>query len=148
MNSTIDMRTLTLNKLGLSTRVYNCLFSDGVRTLDDLANTNPSYLLCLRNFGLASLGEVRRCLAQYGLALKNSISHDSGTLCQPGDTVFVVGASARGVILAVQFATSSFPLYTVAWWVGRQRCVADLAAVEFRLLTADIDQEPCNVQNQ
>ncbi|MFQ5489706.1 MAG: DNA-directed RNA polymerase subunit alpha [Phycisphaerae bacterium] len=58
-----------LSTLGLSVRASNCLESARIMTLGALASKTESELLRLRAFGKTSLREIRRKLAEHGLAL-------------------------------------------------------------------------------
>ncbi len=60
---------LPISTLGLSVRASNCLESARLTTLGQLASRTESDLLRLRSFGRTSLREVRRKLAEQGLAL-------------------------------------------------------------------------------
>jgi len=58
-----------LDDLHLSRRARNCLVRNRVLTIGDLADCSERDLLDIRNFGLGSLAEVRRFLAEAGAGL-------------------------------------------------------------------------------
>lgn len=60
-----------LSKLDLSTRAYHYLTSAGISTVEQLLQRKDSDLLRIPNFGLASLRNVKCCLAQYGFLLSS-----------------------------------------------------------------------------
>lgn len=59
-----------VRRLGLSTRALNCLSNERVKTIADLCAMRESDLLGLKNFGHATLNEIREKLAEYGLCLR------------------------------------------------------------------------------
>ena len=61
------VRTITA---GFSTRVSNCLLNYDLHTLQELAAFDAMELLQMRNFGNASLEEVREALRRHGLSLR------------------------------------------------------------------------------
>lgn len=81
--------------LDLSVRASNCLLSANISTVGELAAKDEADLLRLRSFGKTSLREVKRKLADHGLALKSEMGveidmHDDsdddaeGDFVQPG----------------------------------------------------------------
>lgn len=61
---------ISINDIELTIRAKNCLKLTSVETLDDLTQKTAEELLQIKNFGRKSLNELRRVMAQYGLALK------------------------------------------------------------------------------
>jgi DNA-directed RNA polymerase subunit alpha len=61
--------SLPISALNLSVRASNCLETARIATLGDLASKTEAALLRVRSFGKTSLREVRRKLAEHGLAL-------------------------------------------------------------------------------
>lgn len=59
--------------LDLSVRASNCLLSANISTVGELAAKDEADLLRLRSFGKTSLREVKRKLADHGLALKSEM---------------------------------------------------------------------------
>lgn len=59
----------SLQDLQLSVRATNCLEAANISTLAELVRKNDANLLKVRNFGKTSLREVKRKLAELGLAL-------------------------------------------------------------------------------
>jgi DNA-directed RNA polymerase subunit alpha len=55
----------------ISVRAQNCLLRAGVQTVASLLELSAEELRDIRNFGEGCLGEVRRVLAQHGLALRD-----------------------------------------------------------------------------
>lgn len=62
--------------LDLSVRASNCLVSASIQTIGELIQKEETELLKLRSFGKTSLREVKRKLADHGLALRS----DSGSV--------------------------------------------------------------------
>ncbi len=60
-----------LGELDLSIRSRNCLDFLMIKTLGQLADITEQQLTSCKNFGQTSLNEIRRKLADYGLALKS-----------------------------------------------------------------------------
>ena len=54
-----------LNKLGLSTRAFNCLFRGGIQSIDELKTKTYNDLRRIRNVGYTSLREYYVCLLKY-----------------------------------------------------------------------------------
>lgn len=52
-----------LDKLGMSTRLYNCLHGRGYRTVGDLVTEDPNHFLAIRNFGTACMSELQDLLS-------------------------------------------------------------------------------------
>ena len=65
----LDADRVSIKVLGLSTRVMNCLESEGVKTVGDLARCSRDKLEYIRNFGDTSMLEVVMRLAGRGLTL-------------------------------------------------------------------------------
>jgi len=61
-----------INAWDISTRCYNTLKNDGIRTLGDLTETTAAELLRSPNFGKVSLAEITQFLAEHGLKLKDN----------------------------------------------------------------------------
>ncbi len=64
---------LPVSVLDLSVRASNCLASANIGTIGELLQREEADLLKLRSFGKTSLREVKRKLADLGLALRTSI---------------------------------------------------------------------------
>ncbi len=60
---------MSLAELNLSVRATNCLESENITTVRDLASRTEDQLLEVRNFGETTLSEVREKLADIGLRL-------------------------------------------------------------------------------
>lgn len=56
-----------------SVRAYNCLTNAGIRTIEELQSKRAEELLKLRNFGMTSLKETRKKLAERGLSLYGEV---------------------------------------------------------------------------
>jgi DNA-directed RNA polymerase subunit alpha len=56
--------------LQLSVRSRKCLRRLNVHTIDDLAHKTEAELLGCKNFGVTSLNEIKRMLADLGLSLR------------------------------------------------------------------------------
>lgn len=55
--------TPSLNSLGLSARVYNCLWKAGIHNLETVASMPDERLLNIRGFGTKALAELKERLA-------------------------------------------------------------------------------------
>jgi DNA-directed RNA polymerase subunit alpha len=62
----------TISELELSVRARKCLQRLGVVTLADLAGRTEAELLASKNFGQTSLNEIKLCLEENGLGLRDS----------------------------------------------------------------------------
>jgi carbon monoxide dehydrogenase subunit G len=69
--------------LDLSLRSYNSLRREGIHTVGDLAARTPEGLLAIDGIGPASVEEIRRKLAERGLALADSGPGSNGTAGPP-----------------------------------------------------------------
>ncbi len=69
----------SLAELNLSVRATNCLESEGINTVRDLASKTEEQLLQVRNFGETTLQEVRERLAASGLRLGMKVPQSSST---------------------------------------------------------------------
>jgi hypothetical protein len=58
-----------IDELNLPVRAWNSLRRDGIQTVGDLVRRTPQQLLAMENIGPASVAEIRRKLADHGLAL-------------------------------------------------------------------------------
>jgi DNA-directed RNA polymerase subunit alpha len=58
-----------IEELDLSVRASNCLQNQGVKTLADLVKLTERDMLQIRNLGKTSLKEIKKKLADIGLAL-------------------------------------------------------------------------------
>ena len=69
--------------LELSVRASNCLQAARLQTVGELVQKTEADLLRVRSFGKTSLREVRRKLANWGLALGMMLSEDGNTVSDP-----------------------------------------------------------------
>jgi uncharacterized protein len=81
-----------IEELNLPLRTYNSLRREGIHTLADLAARSPQDLLAIENIGPASVEEIKRKLAEQGLALSESGPGGNGTVAAPA-----VGTAAGAV---------------------------------------------------
>ena len=65
-------RSLSNDDLDLSVRSNNCLRRAGINTVDELVQKTEEDMMKVRNLGRKSLDEVKKKLADLGLALRNS----------------------------------------------------------------------------
>ncbi len=63
---------LSINELELSSRAYNCLQAENVKTLRELVQYTPTRLSNFPNFGAKSLDEIKLKLGELGLSLKST----------------------------------------------------------------------------
>jgi uncharacterized protein len=73
----------SVETLDLSLRSYNSLRRDGIHTVGDLAARTPEDVLAIEGIGPASVEEIRRKLAERGLALTDSGPGSNGTAGPP-----------------------------------------------------------------
>lgn len=64
-------KPLTLEDMGLCSRVRKCLSESGVEDLDDLCSLSRSELLAIKGIGPASVAEIEKFLGTINLSLKN-----------------------------------------------------------------------------
>lgn len=69
-NKEKDMLDRHYNELNLSTRARRAFERNGITTLREITNLTEGDLMKIKNFGLASLFEIKRELAKIGLSLK------------------------------------------------------------------------------
>jgi len=60
-----------VDDLQLSVRSRKCLQKLNLRTIGELTRTTDAELLGCKNFGVTSLNEIKRLLANMGLALRS-----------------------------------------------------------------------------
>src|SRR5262249_54614219 len=77
--------------LSLSLRSYNSLRREGIHTVGDLAARSPQDLLAIDNIGPASVEEIKRKLADRGLALSEA---------RPGGAAGAVNGSGPAPVAA------------------------------------------------
>lgn len=70
--TSINIEDLTIDKLELSVRVYNCLQRSHILTVKDLKRCTVEDLKKIRNLGAYSLAEIISKLEQLGIVLKES----------------------------------------------------------------------------
>ena len=58
-------------ELELSVRSRKCLMRLGISSIGELTQRSEAELLAIKNFGMTSLSEIKRRLAELGLALRN-----------------------------------------------------------------------------
>jgi DNA-directed RNA polymerase subunit alpha len=58
-------------ELELSVRSRKCLMRLGINTIGELTQRSEAELLAIKNFGMTSLSEIKRRLAELGLSLRN-----------------------------------------------------------------------------
>jgi len=58
-------------ELELYVRSRKCLMRLGISTIGELANRTEAELLAIKNFGMTSLSEIKRRLAEIGISLRN-----------------------------------------------------------------------------
>jgi len=73
----VDLRSISIDDLDMSVRSYNCLKNASIETLYDLAGASEAELLRIKNAGNQCLAELRRVLAEHGLAFSSERSSTS-----------------------------------------------------------------------
>ena len=86
----------SIEGLNLSLRSYNSLRREGIHTVGDLAARTPEDLLAIENIGPASVEEIRRKLADRGLALSDSGPGGNGTAGPPAAAEAAAASAANG----------------------------------------------------
>lgn len=84
--TTEDKLAMPVSTLDLSVRAGNCLATANIATIGDLLKWDEPGLLKLRSFGKTSLREVKRKLADMGLALRSEpeMAEGDGGVFPPG----------------------------------------------------------------
>ena len=67
--------TMPISDVELTTRTYNCLVSENVRTVSDLISMTECDLIKIPNMGRKSVNEIKEVLAAYGLSLKTNTDY-------------------------------------------------------------------------
>lgn len=65
-----SLASKSIGYLNLSVRSYNCLFRDGIRTLEDLQNLSVDDLTRIRNLGARSAREIIDKAAEVGIQIR------------------------------------------------------------------------------
>jgi uncharacterized protein len=114
----------SVESLNLPLRSYNSLRREGIHTVRDLTARTPEDLLAIENIGPASVDEIKRRLAERGLALADSGPGGNGTggppatapaatatatAPAPAATVTASAANGSGAAPAAQSAGSWSP---------------------------------------
>nr|YP_009258500.1 alpha subunit of RNA polymerase [Netrium digitus]ANI25526.1 alpha subunit of RNA polymerase [Netrium digitus] len=69
LDKPIDINTISIAQLQLSTRTYNCLSKANVYTIADLLKYTENDLLKIKNFGRRSVEQVKIALKNFGISL-------------------------------------------------------------------------------
>lgn len=77
---------LPIDVLNLGTRAWSSLRQAGIQTLGDLVRRTPQQLLAIDNIGPASIADIRRKLADRGLALAESAAGANGAAGRVAET--------------------------------------------------------------
>jgi carbon monoxide dehydrogenase subunit G len=78
-DSSAQDEALPIDVLNLGTRAWTSLHEAGIQTIGDLIKRTPQQLLAIDNIGPASIADIRRKLADRGLALVESAAGANGT---------------------------------------------------------------------
>jgi carbon monoxide dehydrogenase subunit G len=114
----------SVESLDLSLRSYNSLRREGIHTVGDLAARSPEDVLAIEGIGPASVEEIRRKLAERGLALADSGPGSNGTAGPPAAAPAATApASAANGSAASPTAASAGP------WSPPQDDAIDLLSV-------------------
>ena len=65
-----ESEELSINKMGFSTRTFNCLKKARIRSLTDLADRTELELIRIRNLGKKSFEEIVTKMQEYGISFK------------------------------------------------------------------------------
>jgi carbon monoxide dehydrogenase subunit G len=85
---------LPIDVLNLGTRAWSSLRQAGIQTIGDLVKRTAQQLLAIDNIGPASIADIRRKLADRGLALAESAAGSNGASGQLADTASAAGQAA------------------------------------------------------
>ncbi len=83
--SSAQDEALPIDVLNLGTRAWSSLHEAGIQTIGDLVKRTPQQLLAIENIGPASIADIRRKLADRGLALAESAAGANGTSAAAGE---------------------------------------------------------------
>ncbi len=83
--SSAQDEALPIDVLNLGTRAWSSLHEAGIQTIGDLVRRTPQQLLAIDNIGPASIADIRRKLADRGLALAESAAGANGTSAVAGE---------------------------------------------------------------
>jgi carbon monoxide dehydrogenase subunit G len=108
-SSAADDLALPIEELNLPLRAHNSLRREGVHTVGDLVARTPQDLLAIDNIGPASVDEIRRRLAERGLALNESTASANGA----GGPVAAFGGPATPAAPAAPAHEPPIPLRPV-----------------------------------
>ena len=103
---------MPLEELNLPLRSYNSLRRDGVHTVGDLAARTPAELLAVDGIGPASVEEIRRKLAERGLALGESLASANGVAAAGAGVSSAAGVTAATAPAAPAQAEPAWPAGT------------------------------------
>jgi carbon monoxide dehydrogenase subunit G len=94
----------SVENLNLPLRTYNSLRREGIHTVGDLTGRTPEDLLAIENIGPVSVDEIRRKLAERGLALADSAPGGNGSAglsaAAPGATATATAPAATATVPA------------------------------------------------
>jgi carbon monoxide dehydrogenase subunit G len=94
----------SVENLNLPLRTYNSLRREGIHTVGDLTARTPEDLLAIENIGPVSVDEIRRKLAERGLALADSAPGGNGSaglsVAAPGATATATAPAATATVPA------------------------------------------------
>jgi carbon monoxide dehydrogenase subunit G len=94
----------SVENLNLPLRTYNSLRREGIHTVGDLTARTPEDLLAIENIGPVSVDEIRRKLAERGLALADSAPGGNGSAglsaAAPGATATATAPAATATVPA------------------------------------------------
>ena len=65
-----EAEELSINKMGFSTRTFNCLKKAKIRSLADLSDKTEKDLIMIRNLGKRSFEEIVAKMQEYGMSLR------------------------------------------------------------------------------
>jgi carbon monoxide dehydrogenase subunit G len=114
----------SVETLDLSLRSYNSLRREGVHTVGDLAARTPEDVLAIEGIGPASVEEIRRKLAERGLALADSGPGSNGTAGPP-----VAAPAATAPASAANGSAASPTAASAGPWSPPQDDAIDLLSV-------------------
>ena len=79
MRNAMDIKLLSIDKIGLSTRSSNCLHRSGIHTVGDMLGCTDESLAQIRNLGAKSIVEIKQKIEEY----RNADSNGAVPACEP-----------------------------------------------------------------
>jgi carbon monoxide dehydrogenase subunit G len=123
----------SVESLNLPLRTYNSLRREGIHTVGDLTGRTPEDLLAIENIGPVSVDEIRRKLAERGLALADSGRAGHGSagppVAAPAATATATAPAATATASAVNGSGAAPAAQSAGPWSPPDDDAIDLLSV-------------------